>query len=128
MAFRRSDRFPDSHKTLAAWARALGHPARIALLEVLAGRSTCTCGQLVDELPLAQATVSQHLKALKDAGLIVGTIDGPRSCYCVDLEAMSRLADSFKEWFGSLENELRCCQTQEDRGFVQETSLSTPST
>ncbi len=109
MAFRRSDRFPDSHATLAAWARALGHPARIALLEVLARQSTCTCGELVDELPLAQATVSQHLKALKDAGLIVGTIDGPRSCYCVDGDAMRRMADAFKGWFGTLEHEIRCC-------------------
>ena len=109
MAYRRSDSFPDSQKSLAEWARALGHPGRIALLETLAERDTCTCGELVEELPLAQATVSQHLKALKESGLIVGTIDGPRSCYCVDRDAMRRMADSFLKWFGTLEDKSRCC-------------------
>ena len=69
---------------LAAMAKALGHPARVAILRLLIQRGQCICGSLVECLPLAQATVSQHLKVLKDAGLIRGEIDGPRVCYCAD--------------------------------------------
>ena len=78
---------PDSE--LASLARALAHPARLQILRTLAARDTCTCGEVVDVLPLAQSTVSQHLKALRDAGLIRGASDGPRVCYCVDPEALS---------------------------------------
>lgn len=77
---------------LAALARALGHPARLAILRVLAARATCICGEIVDVLPLAQSTVSQHLKVLKEAGLIRGTVDGPRTCYCLDRDAVAALA------------------------------------
>lgn len=76
---------------LAAIAKALGHPARVRILRLLLERASCYCGEIVDELPLAQATVSQHLKVLKDAGLIRGTIDGPRVCYCVDREQLASL-------------------------------------
>ncbi len=75
---------------LAQYTKALGHPARVAILRTLAKRGECVCGEIVDELPLAQATVSQHLKVLKDAGLIQGEIDGPRVCYCVNPETVKR--------------------------------------
>ena len=75
---------------LAALARALSHPARVAIVRHLATRGTCVCGQIVDVLPLAQATVSQHLKVLKDAGLVQGEVDGPRTCYCVNPETVKR--------------------------------------
>lgn len=75
---------------LALIAKALGHPARVQILQLLLARESCFCGEIVDQLPLAQATVSQHLKVLKDAGLIQGEIDGPRTCYCASRE---RLAD-----------------------------------
>jgi ArsR family transcriptional regulator len=75
---------------LAGLARALSHPARVAILRYLAARGTCMCGQIVDVLPLAQATVSQHLKVLKEAGLVQGEVDGPRTCYCVNPGAMKR--------------------------------------
>ncbi len=75
---------------LAQFTKALGHPARIAILRTLAQRGECVCGEIVEALPLAQATVSQHLKVLKDAGLIQGEIDGPRVCYCVDPETVKR--------------------------------------
>ena len=75
---------------LAALARALSHPARVAIVRHLATRGTCVCGQIVDVLPLAQATVSQHLKVLKDAGLVQGEVDGPRTCYCVNPETLKR--------------------------------------
>ena len=75
----------------ARLARALGHPARVAILRMLIERGECICGQLVLGLPLAQATVSQHLKVLKEAGLIRGEVDGPRVCYCVDPRVVGRL-------------------------------------
>lgn len=76
---------------LASLAKALGHPARVKILRLLAHKNTCICGDIVDELPLAQSTVSQHLKMLKGAGLIRGDVDGPRVCYCVEPTALARL-------------------------------------
>lgn len=81
---------PEADQELAMLAKALGHPARVQILRILARRDTCICGELVDELPLAQSTVSQHLKVLKDAGLIRGEIDGPRTCYCIEPRALER--------------------------------------
>jgi ArsR family transcriptional regulator len=74
----------------ARFAKALGHPARVAIVRMLIERGECVCGTIVEGLPLAQATVSQHLKVLKQAGLIRGEIDGPRVCYCIDPEALKR--------------------------------------
>ncbi len=76
---------------LALLAKAIGHPARIRILRLLVGRDACVCGDIVDELPLAQSTVSQHLKVLKDAGLVRGEVSGPRVCYCVEPAALRRL-------------------------------------
>ena len=76
---------------LALLAKALGHPARVHILALLLSRDSCYCGQLVDELPLAQATVSQHLKVLKEAGLIVGEIDGLRVSYCANRARLAEL-------------------------------------
>ncbi|MEM9194190.1 MAG: metalloregulator ArsR/SmtB family transcription factor [Myxococcota bacterium] len=74
----------EANEELARLAKALGHPARVAILRYLLGRDSCVCGEIVDQLPLAQSTVSQHLKQLKDAGLVRGDVDGPRVCYCVE--------------------------------------------
>jgi ArsR family transcriptional regulator len=74
----------DANEQLARLAKALGHPARVAIIRLLLRRDVCMCGEIVDELPLAQSTVSQHLKQLKEAGLIRGEVDSPRVCYCVD--------------------------------------------
>jgi DNA-binding transcriptional ArsR family regulator len=82
----------DAAFELAHLAKALGHPARVQILQLLGARDRCYCGDLVDELPLAQATVSQHLKVLRDAGLIQGEIEGPRVCYCARPEGVVRLA------------------------------------
>jgi ArsR family transcriptional regulator, arsenate/arsenite/antimonite-responsive transcriptional repressor len=76
---------------LATLAKALGHPARVQIMRLLVRREACVCGDIVDELPLAQSTVSQHLKVLKEAGLIRGDIDGPRVCYCVEPRVLRRL-------------------------------------
>jgi ArsR family transcriptional regulator len=83
---------------LALLAKAIGHPARVQILRLLVRREACVCGDIVDELPLAQSTVSQHLKVLKEAGLIRGEIDGPRTCYCIEPRAVRRL----KALIGSL--------------------------
>jgi ArsR family transcriptional regulator len=83
---------------LAALSKALGHPARVQIMRLLVRRDACICGDIVEELPLAQSTVSQHLKVLKDAGLVKGEIDGPRVCYCVAPRALRRL----KALIGSL--------------------------
>ena len=78
---------------LARLARALAHPARVRILRVLIRRAACVCGELVDELPLAQSTVSQHLKVLKESGLVMGEVDGPKVCYCVNPAVLKRLKD-----------------------------------
>jgi ArsR family transcriptional regulator len=81
---------PDSD-ALAALAWAVAHPIRVRILELLLERESCVCGELVELLPVAQSTVSQHLKIMKDAGLIQGEVDGPKVCYCVDSAGLARL-------------------------------------
>lgn len=81
----------EADEELASLSKALGHAARVKILRILAHRDTCMCGELVEELPLAQSTVSQHLKVLKDAGLVQGDVDGPRTCYCIDPRTLRRL-------------------------------------
>jgi len=82
---------PEADDELALLAKALGHPARVQILRLLVRREACICGDIVDELPLAQSTVSQHLKVLKEAGLVRGDIDGPRVCYCIEPRVLRRL-------------------------------------
>lgn len=81
----------DADAEVATFAKALGHPARVRIVRLLARKNTCICGEIVDEIDLAQSTVSQHLKVLKDAGIIRGEIEGPRVSYCVDARALRRL-------------------------------------
>lgn len=75
--------------------RALANPARFRIVQLLAARNACVCGELVDDLPLAQSTVSEHLKVLRDAGVVQGTIEGPNSCYCLDPQALGFLTSVF---------------------------------
>lgn len=81
----------EADEELAALAKALGHPLRVKIVRILVARNACVCGDLVDELPVAQSTVSQHLKVLKDVGLVRGEVDGPRVCYCVEPRTLRRL-------------------------------------
>ncbi len=76
---------------LAKLAWALAHPARVRIVRLLLNRTSCMCGEIVEEMPLAQSTVSQHLKILKETGLVQGEIDGPRVCYCINKAAMTKL-------------------------------------
>lgn len=89
---------PQADEELAEFAKAIGHPARVQIIRILARKSGCVCGDIVDELPLAQSTVSQHLKVLKECGLIRGEVDGSRVCYCIEPHTLRRL----KALIGSL--------------------------
>jgi len=111
MAYDKRDEFGKKEQYLAAFAKALSHPARIAILKVLAQKNECICGEIVEVLPLAQSTVSQHLKELSNAGLISGSIDGPRSCYCINWKAFETFKNEFNTLFDSLKqkNEKACC-------------------
>lgn len=108
MAAPKRTAFGMEENELAEFAKALGHPARIAILKELARRKTCVCGEIVEILPLAQSTVSQHLKELKAAGLIQGTVDGVKSCYCIDWETFGRFRAIFDTFFADAEQQ-RCC-------------------
>ena len=102
MAFSKKDQFHPKDGDLAHYAAALAHPARIAILKTLAKRKGCVCGEIVEVMPLAQSTVSQHLKVLKEAGLIQGEVNGPKSCYCVNPEALEKLSGLFHALLGEL--------------------------
>ncbi len=91
---KRIDQSASEAKTVAM-LRAIAHPARFRIVKLLAARQACVCGDLVDELPLAQSTVSEHLKVLKDAGIVRGTIEGPNTCYCLDPSALAWLRQEF---------------------------------
>lgn len=89
---------PDADAELAALSKAVAHPARVRILRLLARRTTCVCGEIVGEMDLAQSTVSQHLKVMKEAGLVQGEVDGPRVCYCLSPNVLRR----FKALVGGL--------------------------
>lgn|SRR5690606_16188774 len=91
--------FSKTQLELAALAKALAHPARLAILQFLANRGSCMCGDIVDELPLSQSTVSQHLKELKNAGLIQGSIEGPAVCYCINEKNWNKINKMFTDMF-----------------------------
>ncbi len=102
MAITKSTEFDKKKIRMAEFAKALAHPARIAILEILAESDMCICNDITERLPLAQSTVSQHLKALKSAGIITGNIDGVKSCYCLNDESI----DELRSMMGSLLNKL----------------------
>ncbi len=99
MARAKTEPFDPELVRAAGLAKALGHPGRLRILEILGSRQGCVCGGLVDRLPLAQSTVSQHLKELSEAGLIRGDVEGPRTCYCLDLRAVAEARDMFATIF-----------------------------
>lgn len=94
--------FQEEDVALSKMAKAIGHPARLAILKTIAARKECICGEIVDVMPLAQSTVSQHLRELKKAGLIKGRIFGTKSCYCIDWEGLELLMKEFGEFTGFL--------------------------
>ena len=110
MGATKTEHFTDKQNAIATLAKALGHPARIAIMEYLMKVDDCICGDIVNELPLSQPTVSQHLKELKNAGLIKGSIEGNAICYCIDEKAISKILN----YFATISNKLmskknNCC-------------------
>ena len=108
MGATKSDIFTKDQNEIALIAKAIGHPARIAILQYLLQKNACVCGDIVDEIGLAQATVSQHLKELKQAGLIKGDIDGRSVCYCIDNTKWDIVKDLLFQFFDQ-KQDTSCC-------------------
>ncbi len=110
MGVTKSSIFTAEQNTIAAYAKVLGHPARIAIIQELIERKSCVCGDLVDEIGLAQATISQHLKELKQLDIIKGEIDGTRVCYCINTLKWNEVKKMFGAMFSSLrKRKFTCC-------------------
>ncbi|WP_162051447.1 ArsR/SmtB family transcription factor [Pontibacter pamirensis] len=110
MGLTKTEFFTESQNKTAMLLKALGHPARVAIIEHLLKVRTCICGDLVNELPLAQATVSQHLKELKSAGIIKGSVEGAAVCYCLDESAFEVLAAYFSGVISGVKSQKsNCC-------------------
>ncbi|GGI27901.1 ArsR/SmtB family transcription factor [Pedobacter mendelii] len=108
MGATKTEHFTDKQNQIATIAKALGHPARVAIIDYLLKVNECICGDIVNELPLAQPTISQHLKELKNAGLIKGNIEGTTICYCIN----EKTFDILKTYFSNIianDREQNCC-------------------
>jgi DNA-binding transcriptional ArsR family regulator len=108
MGVTKSEIFTEQQNRIAELAKAFAHPARVAILRLLAQKKACICGDLVDELPLSQATVSQHLKELKRIGIVKGSIEPPRVCYCINEEVWEEAEQAFDGLFAVL-LKASCC-------------------
>lgn len=109
MGITKSEEFTIKQNKIAKYTKALAHPARIAILELLTKKQSCICGDIVDDLPLSQSTVSQHLKELKAAGLIKGEIDGVKVCYCIDEKEWESAKTYLTSFFAVYTNKNKCC-------------------
>ena len=109
MGLTKPEIFTDKQNKLATMMKALAHPARIAIIQQLIKAQACICGDLVEDLGLAQATISQHLKELKNAGLIQGTIEGTSVCYCIDPKVWKQYRTAFEVFFAVDLSSNNCC-------------------
>lgn len=109
MGLSKTEEFTVKENKIAAYAKALSHPARVAILQLLIKKQACICGDIVDELPLSQSTVSQHLKELKAAGLIKGEIEGKKVCYCIDEKEWEMAHLCLQQLFNSYLPGSTCC-------------------
>jgi len=109
MGLTKTEEFTIKANKIAAYAKALAHPARVAILQVLIKNQTCICGDIVEELPLSQSTVSQHLKELKECGLIKGEIEGVKVCYCIDEKEWRNAKMYLNTLFDSYQKGKSCC-------------------
>ena len=109
MGATKSEEFTLKDNRIANYAKALAHPARIAILKLLIQKQACICGDIVEELPLSQSTVSQHLKELKQAGLIKGDIEGAKVCYCIDEKEWRVAKERINQLFDSYKDTGNCC-------------------
>jgi ArsR family transcriptional regulator len=110
MGITKTSGFSDEINDLAILLKALGHPARLAIVVHLVKKKECVCGDIVNELPLAQATISQHLRELKTAGIIRGTVEGTSVCYCLNINLLKQIESILKQWTINIApEELKCC-------------------
>lgn len=110
MGITKSEEFSIKDNRLAKYAKAFAHPARVAILKILIQKQACICGDIVDILPLSQSTISQHLKELKESGLIRGDVEGAKVCYCIDEKEWNTARGLMSDFFGSMEvAKARCC-------------------
>lgn len=109
MGLTKSELFTHEQNELAVIAKSLGHPARIAIIQHLLKANQCINSDLVSELGLAQATISQHLKELKSLGIIQGTVEGTSMCYCINEETWGRIKNLFANMFDQYDQQKKCC-------------------
>lgn len=109
MGVTKTELFNEKKNKLAVMFKVLAHPARLAILQYILNQNACICNDLVEELGLAQATISQHLKELKNSGLIQGTIDGKSVCYCINEEVWNDFSEEFKGFFSQIGKREKCC-------------------
>lgn len=109
MGITKAEEFTVKENKIAAYAKALAHPARVAILLLLVKKQNCICGDIVDELPLSQSTVSQHLKELKESGLIKGDTEGTRVCYCIDETEWNHAKEYLINLFDQFKKGKNCC-------------------
>jgi DNA-binding transcriptional ArsR family regulator len=109
MGATKTEEFTVKDNKISKYAKSLAHPARVAILQLLIKKQACVCGDIVDELPLSQSTVSQHLKELKEAGLIKGEIDGAKICYCIDEQEWANAKEYLNSLFVSYTSKTKCC-------------------
>jgi len=109
MGLTKTEIFTAGQNKLASQFKVLGHPARLAILQHIIDQKTCICNDLVDELGLAQATISQHLKELKNSGIIQGTVEGKSVCYCIDADVWKQLQQTFNAFFDQEVSATGCC-------------------
>ena len=99
MGLTKTEIFTEEQNRIAAIAKVIGHPARVAILQYLVEKNSCVCGELVDEIGLAQPTISQHLKELKKIGILKGSIEGTSVCYCIDQSVLGEIKSVFTQFF-----------------------------
>ena len=109
MGLTKTENFTQEQNDIAVLLKALAHPARIAIVEYLLSVDTCICNDIVEEVKLAQPTVSQHLKELKNVGIIQGDIDGKSICYCINPDTLKKMEHFISEIFRKIEKQKSCC-------------------
>ncbi|MBL7900577.1 MAG: winged helix-turn-helix transcriptional regulator [Bacteroidia bacterium] len=109
MGLTKSAEFSAKDNKIAAYAKALAHPARVAILRLLLKKQSCICGDIVEELPLSQSTVSQHLRELKEAGLIKGDVEGVKVCYCIDEKEWEQAKQQLEALLNTPVSKIKCC-------------------
>ena len=109
MGITKTQSFNQKQNTIATYAKVIGHPARVAIIDYLLKHNSCICNDLVEEFPLSQSTISQHLKELKQVGIIKGEIEGPKMCYCIDEKVWKEIQEIFNTMFNSYTPISKCC-------------------